>query len=158
MKTPILPRPATIEKVIRCIAECFNKCELITPWLIQEVSKKWDGGYIDWREALAALESLAYEPGNPVHYEELQSSLTRSNRLRDTIRDRLPNQWWYDAEGCEVFPVFPLIHEILARRFPILHSLLFPNPAHAQQAGSCLKEKTYHSGIAIESGDKKVYG
>jgi len=157
MKTPILPRPATIEKVIQCIAECFNKCELVTPWLIQERSTDWSGGYIDYREALAVLECLAPEPGQPMYHDELKSKLTRANRLLDLLLNRYPKQWWYDAEGCEVFPVFPLIHEILARRFPRLHSLLFPNSAHAQQAGGCLKEKTYHPSIAIECGDRKIY-
>jgi len=125
MKTPSLPRSATIDKVLRCIAECFNKCELITPWLIQEASKRWDGGYIDRREAFVALESLALEPGKPEYYEELQSKLTRSNRVRDVVLSKLPIQWWYDDEGCEFFPVFPIPHSVIAKRFPRLHALLF---------------------------------
>jgi hypothetical protein len=157
MKTPSLPRSTTIDKVLLCIKECFNKCERVTHWIVQERSRDWRRGYIDRREALAALESLAPTPGEPVRYEELDSCLTRSNNLRDLLLNAYPKEWWYDAEGCEVFPVFPLIHEILARRFPILHSLLFPNSAHAQQAGGCLKEKTYHPSIAIECGDRKIY-
>lgn len=125
MKEPRLPRSATIDKVMRCIKECFNKCELVTPYIIQERSKGWHGGFIDWREALAALESLAYEPGQPQYYPELNSCLTRSNRLLDTLFNRLPRQWWYDAEGCEVFPVFPFIHGWLANNLPELHNLLF---------------------------------
>lgn len=125
MKIPSLPKIATIDKVLRCIAECFNQCEEVTPWLVQQRSTGWRGGYIDWREALAALESLAPEPGQHMNHEGLPSSLTRSNRLRDLRFNRYPRRWWYDKEGCEVYPVFHLVHQTLARRFPLLHNLLF---------------------------------
>jgi hypothetical protein len=129
MKTPSLPRSATIDKVLQCIAERFNQCEEVTPWLVQERSVGWRGGYIDWREALAALESLAPEPGEHMHHEELPSSLTRSNRLRDLLLNecpkKWPKKWWYDAQGCEFFPVFPIPHSVIAKRFPRLHALLF---------------------------------
>jgi hypothetical protein len=119
-----LPRAVTIDKVLKCIKENFNKCELVTPWLIQERSKNWCRGYIDYREALAALESLAFDPGQPVAYDELQSCLTRSNKIRDFLLNKYPKEWWYDAEGCEVFPVFPRIHQIVAKNLPMVHSLL----------------------------------
>jgi hypothetical protein len=124
MKTPHLPRTLTIDKVLKCIKEKFNKCELVTPWLIQERSKNWCGGSIDYREALAALESLAFDPGLPIAYDELQSCLTRSNKIRDLLLDKYPKEWWYDAEGCEMYPIFPFLHQIAARRFPIIHSFL----------------------------------
>jgi len=130
MKTPVLPRIATIDKVLSCIRDCFNQCEMVTPWLIQERSKDWPGGYIDYREALVALESLAPELGKPELHPELPSSLTRSNSLRHLQLRKYPNEWWYDAEGCEMYPVFPLLHQIAARRFPTIHSFL---QSHAAQ-------------------------
>lgn len=130
MKTPALPRTATIDKVLSCIRERFNKCEVVTPWLVQQRSIGWQGGYIDYREALAALESLAFDPGQPVLHEELRSKLTRSDSLRHLRLRKYPNKWWYDVEGCEMYPVFPLLHQIAARRYPTIHSFL---QSHAAQ-------------------------
>jgi len=105
-----------IERVKKCVRE-LPSCTFVYPGLIKRLKG------IDPNQAKCALRKIASAPGNPIDIGA-ESKLIRGYRGFGVIRTEPADHWWYDPVGDERLPLFPIIHEIIRERFPLIHSFL----------------------------------
>lgn len=105
-----------VEKVKGCIRELYP-CSFVYPGLMKRLKG------IDPNQAKAALRKIASAPGKPVDIGA-ESKLIRGYRGFGILRSKPADFWWFDPVGSERLPLFPIVHEIIRERFPLIHSLI----------------------------------
>jgi len=108
--------PEMVERVKNCIRELYP-CTYVYPSLFKKLKR------IDSDQAKGALRKIASKPNKPVDIGA-DSMLIRGYRGFGILRTEPADYWWYDPVGDERLPLFPILHEIIAERFPLIHSLL----------------------------------